>query len=309
VTIAIRLLAPPSPREASRYLATHGRSFWFASALMPEPHRSRVVAVYAYCRYTDDLVDRSGADRAELRRLLDRWLDRSRRAYAGEPTNIPLLRDVMRDMAESRVPFGYVEELIAGMRMDVEGQRYDSLEELRRYCHRVASTVGLWLTELFGVHDPWVLERAARLGTAMQLTNIIRDVGEDWRAGRLYVPRDRMARYGVRASMFDALIDGDAPIPPGYAALMRELCAVADADYRLAAEGIPMLPPFFRPAVAVAARVYAAIHEAVRDNGYDTLRRRAVTSMVRKVALAREALAELGESSASLDAAVAAARE
>jgi phytoene synthase len=90
---------------------------------------------------------------------------------------------------------------------------------------------------------------------------------------------------------------------------MRELCAVADADYRLAAEGIPMLPPFFRPAVAVAARVYGAIHEVVRDNGYDTLRRRAVTTTARKLTLARQALAELGVSTASLDAIAAVARD
>ena len=309
MSATIRPPAPPAPHEASRYLAAHGRSFWFASALIPEPHRSRVVGVYAYCRYTDDLVDRSEADRAELHGMLDRWLDLSRRAYDGEPTGVPLLRDVMRDMAESQVPFTYVRDLIAGMRMDVEGERYDSIDGLRRYCHRVASVVGLWLTELFGVHDPWVLDRAARLGQAMQLTNIIRDVGEDWRHGRLYLPRYRMSGYGVSESTFDALMRGTAPIPSGYAALMRELCAVADADYRLAAEGIPMLPPFFRPAVAVAARVYGAIHEAVRDNGYDTLRRRAVTSTARKLTLAREALAELGESTTSLDAVAAVARE
>jgi len=166
----------------------------------------------------------------------------------------------------------------------------------------------LWLTELFGVHDAWVLERAARLGTAMQLTNIIRDVGEDRRMGRLYLPADWMAVHGVTGSQLDELMAGDAPIPPGYAALMRDLCAAAEADYRIAAEGIPMLPPFFAPAVAVASRVYSAIHEAVRDNGYDTLRRRAVTSTARKLSLARATLKEWGESTASLDEVVAAVR-
>jgi phytoene synthase len=305
----LQTLAPPTPSTASRYLAAHGRSFWLASTLIPEPHRSRVVGVYAYCRYTDDLVDRGGIDRDALHAKLDSWLEQSRSAYEGRPTQVPLLRAVMRDMAESGVPFDYVRQLIDGMRMDVDGRRYESLGELRWYCHHVASVVGLWLTELFGVHEPWVLERAARLGTAMQLTNIIRDVGEDRRLGRLYLPRDWMAVHGVTEAMLDTVLGNDDPIPAGYAALMRDLCAAADADYREAAEGIHMLPPFFRPAVAVAARVYGAIHEAVRDNGYDTLRRRAVTSTARKLALARAALAEFSESTASLDAVAAAARE
>ena len=308
MSFAIRPFAPPTPMEAPGYLAAHGRSFWFATALVPEPHRSRIVGVYAYCRYTDDLVDRGGSDPAELHAKLDAWLEQSWAAYQGRPTNVPLLHNVMRDMAESRVPFTYVRQLIEGMRMDVDGRRYESLAELRLYCHHVASVVGLWLTELFGVHDAWVLERAARLGTAMQLTNIIRDVGEDRRLGRLYLPADWMTVHGVTESMLDDVMSGDAPIPPGYAALMRALCAAAEADYAIAAEGIPMLPSFFRPAVAVAARVYGAIHGAVRDNGYDTLRLRAVTSTTRKLALARAALAECGASMAPLEAAVAAAR-
>jgi len=143
VSATIRPPAPPAPHEASRYLAAHGRSFWFASALIPEPHRSRVVGVYAYCRYTDDLVDRSEADRAELHGMLDRWLDLSRRAYDGEPTGVPLLRDVMRDMAESQVPFTYVRDLIAGMRMDVEGERYAiRVEEESRYIIRTRGAQG-----------------------------------------------------------------------------------------------------------------------------------------------------------------------
>jgi len=308
VSITIPFLTPPTPSEAPKYLATHGRSFWFATALIPEPHRSRIVGVYAYCRYTDDLVDRDESSPAELHAKLDRWLEQSWMAYELGYSSVPLLHNVMRDMAESQVPFTYVRQLIDGMRMDIDGRRYASLAELRGYCHRVASVVGLWLTELFGVHDTWVLDRAARLGTAMQLTNIIRDVGEDRRLGRLYLPADWMAVHGVTEAMLGEVQSSDAPIPAGYAALMRDLCDAAEADYRLAAQGIPMLPAFFRPAVAVAARVYSAIHEAVRDNGYDTLRLRAVTSTTRKLALARSTLREWGESTASLDAVAAAAR-
>jgi phytoene synthase len=261
-----------------------------AATLMPEPHRSRLTGVYVFCRYTDDLVDRGGDDRHALLRRLDEWLSLARRAYDGRRTNVALLDRVMPDMAMSDVPFAYVEELIEGMRMDVLGTRYDSVEDLRYYCHRVASVVGFWLTELFGVHDAWTLQRAGRLGTAMQFTNIIRDVGEDWERGRLYLPRDSMRRHGVTEGMIARLHESDDVIPPGYAALMEELIALADADYRSAAEGIPALPDFFRPAVAVAARVYASIHDVVRENGHDTIRRRAVTSMSRRLMIASETL-------------------
>jgi 15-cis-phytoene synthase len=283
--------APPRPDEWTTYLGAHGRSFSMAAALMPEPHRTRIVGVYAFCRYTDDLVDRGLQDREALLHKLDVWLSLARRAYYGRPAHVALLDRIMPDMAESDVPFAYVEALIEGMRMDVRGTRYDTIEELRDYCHHVASVVGLWLTELFGVHDAWTLQRAARLGTAMQLTNIIRDVGEDWDRGRLYLPRDLMRRHGVTEEMLTRLRRGDARMPASYAALMEEMIGLADADYRYAAEGLPMLPAFFRPAVAVSARVYASIHDAVRENGYDTLRQRAVTSMPRKIAILRATLA------------------
>jgi phytoene synthase len=286
-------LAPPLPDEWPAYLGAHGRSFSMAAALMPEPHRSRIIGVYTFCRYTDDLVDRGTQDREELLHKLDEWLALSRRAYYGQPVNVALLDRIMPDMADSDVPFSYVEALIEGMRMDVRGTRFDSLEELRFYCHRVASVVGLWLTELFGVHDAWTLQRAARLGSAMQLTNIIRDVGEDWDRGRLYLPRDRMRDHGVTEEMISRLRGSNDDIPLEYAALMAELIDLAEEDYSVACEGIPMLPDFFRPAVAVAARVYAAIHDVVRDNGYDTIRRRAVTPTSHKIALAGMALAAL----------------
>ena len=296
---------PPLPHEWPAYLATHGRSFSFASMLIPEPHRSRLIGVYAYCRFTDDLVDNGRRTRAETLARLDWWLDASEAAYRGAAAEHPMLRVVMQDMAQSKVPFDYVSELIRGMRMDLLGERYETLGELRTYCYRVASVVGLWLTELFGVHDQSTLDRAASLGVAMQLTNIVRDVGEDWNAGRLYLPRDVMRRHGLTTAAIDGAYRGARRVPGELAGVLEEIMAVAEAEYREARKGIPALPEFFRPAVAVAARVYAAIHDVVRENGYDTLHRRAVTSTTRKVALARMALRDLGLSAAALDLASA----
>jgi len=294
-------IRPPLPHQWTSYLATHGRSFSFASILIPEPYRARVIAVYAYCRYTDDLVDRGRQTRGQALAQLDYWLDASESAYRGEPTEHEMLRVVMDDMASANVPFAYAADLIRGMRMDVLGHRYRTLDELRVYCYRVASVVGLWLTELFGVHDAPTLARAARLGIAMQLTNIIRDVGEDWARGRLYLPRDLMRECGLTTQQLDESRRGTRPMPPAYVSVVQQLMATADEDYSDAWPGIAALPEFFRPAVAVAARVYAAIHEAVRENDYDTLRLRATTSAARKLTIARATLSELGMQSSDFE--------
>jgi phytoene synthase len=198
-------------------------------------------------------------------------------------------------MARRDVPFTYAQDLIRGMRTDALGARFETLGRLSVYCHDVASVVGLWLTELFGVHDEWTLGRAGGLGVAMQLTNIARDVGEDWDRGRMYLPQSMLRRHGVTEQVIGELRHGDAPVPEGYAALLEELMTVADAGYAEASEAIGNLPAFFRPSVAVASRVYRGIHDAIRANGYDSIRRRAVASDVTRATLARAALAALGE--------------
>ena len=180
--------------------------------------------------------------------------------------------------------------------MDLTNPRYRSLEELRVYSYRVASVVGGWLTELFEVRDPWVLERAFALGHAMQLTNILRDVGEDLRMGRLYLPEDLMARYGVDRALLRAKAENGSPAFSGYRRLIDELMAEAEADYEKALEGIPYLPRFFRAPVAIAANVYRGIHREILRNDYDNLGRRASTSLPRKMLLGVQGLWRLRRS-------------
>ena len=285
---------PPSRRDWEQYLSQHGRSFWMAARLIPPPQRAQVAGVYAWCRYTDDLVDESTCSRADLLRVLDEWEALSRTAYEGHHTGIELLDAVMSEMSRRNVPFQHAKDLIRGMRADAVGARFDTLGQLEGYCHDVASVVGLWLTEFFGVHERWVLSRAGALGVAMQLTNIARDVGEDWDRGRLYLPQTMLDRHGVSDGMIAELRSSDASIPDSYAALLEELMSVADVHYEEAAEAIGELPGFFRSSVAVASRVYRSIHDAIRANGYDTIRQRAVTPDVTRMALARAALASLG---------------
>lgn len=290
---AAGVLRARAPEDAGTavYMAGHSRSFRFASLLLPRAERERTARIYAYCRITDDLVDQppAGCDPAEL---LDGWMDLSRRAYGGEASGIPLLDRVMGEMAGRGVPFRYAELLAEGMRMDLAGRRYPTLGELRGYTYRVASVVGLWLSRSWGVREPSLLERAARMGHAMQMTNILRDVGEDWRRGRLYLPLEALARHGLDEADVGRMARG-APVCDRYRALVEELMRGAEADYAAGLEAVRCLPPPVGRPVAVAAHVYRGIHARLRRHGYDNLTRRAGTGPAAKLRHAVAALAEL----------------
>jgi phytoene synthase len=278
---ALRELASPDA-----YLARHSRSFRFAAALLRGTERDRVARVYAWCRFTDDLVDASSSGAVTTETRLDAWLAASRAAYDGRSCGIELVDRTMGEMAERYIPFTYAAELVAGVRSDLHFAPFRTLDALRVYTRRVAGVVGCWLAELHGVRDPWMIQRAAALGDAMQLTNILRDVGEDCEQGRIYLPLSVLHDHGLTSADVGAMKRGDRPIDAAYRDVVEELMDVASADYRAAREAIPFLPKSFRRAVAVAAAVYEGIQGALRRNGYDNIRLRAVTTTPRKIALA-----------------------
>ena len=294
-TSAVELPALAGLSDPQAYLARHSRSFRFAAMLLPRVERARVARVYAWCRYTDNLVD-DDVSTAIAERRLDQWLAASRKAYQGDDSGVPLVNHVMREMAEREIPFEYAHDLVRAMRSDLHHSPYRDLEALRIYTYRAAGVVGRWLTELHGVRDAWMLERATALGRAMQLTNILRDVGEDLHRGRIYLPVTELSRHGVSVEDISAMSRGVRPIDAGYRELIDDLMTVADHDYELAEEAIPMLPREFRRAAAVASRVYRGIHGAIRRNAYDNVRRRAFTTLPRKALLAAGALISLARS-------------
>ena len=293
-----RLRALPAFRELATpgaYMARHSRSFRFASALLRGVARDRIASVYAWCRFTDDLADGAADDVTGAEARLDAWLACARAAYDGRPCGVPLVDRVMGEMAQLGIPFAYAADLVAGVRGDLRFATYADLAALRVYTYRVAGVVGRWLTELHGVRDPWMLDRAAALGHAMQLTNVLRDVGEDWAQRRLYIPLDRLAAHGLAPEDVGRLQRGERDVDAAWRGLVEELMAVAARDYAAAREAIPCLPAGFRRSVAVAAAVYEGIHGAIRRNGHDNLRRRAVTTTGRKLALAAGALCAGGQ--------------
>lgn len=266
------------------FLAGNSRSFRFAARFLPGEEARRVAEVYAFCRFTDDLVDGAdGVPAVELAARLEEWEHLALLAHAGVTTGIPLLDGPLGRTGRMGVGFGYARSLIDGMRMDLIPGHYANLVELEQYAYRVAGSVGQWLTELAGVHGDWVLARAADLGKAMQLTNILRDVGEDWRRGRLYLPLDMMARHGFAPEALKEASSWGGEPPLAWRSLMEELMTVAERHYRSALHGIPSLPGYFQRPVLVAALVYREIHEALRQNGYDNIGRRAFASPASKL--------------------------
>lgn len=268
--------------ECRAILARGSKSFAVASRLLPPRLRDAVAAYYAFCRVSDDAVDESAdpvAAIAELRRRLDAIVE----GRPGDHAADVALAWVMRAHA---IPRGPLDALLEGYLWDVERRRYDDLSGVRAYAARVAASVGVVMTLLMGRRDAATLHRAAELGIAMQLTNIARDVGEDARAGRLYLPLAWLREEGVDPERFLA----DPQPLVGVRVAVCRLLDHADALYRRAALGIPALPPDCRAAIAAAAAIYGDIGRVIRARNYDTLSSRAVTTRSRKVWLASRAL-------------------
>ncbi len=284
----------PHPEALGRFFEAHSRSFSFAARWFSAEERRLVTHVYAFCRTTDDLVDQHAAQPAgQVERRLVQWLLLTRQAYNGQPSGISWLDDVMTTSARRKVPFRLVGELISGVRMDLGEVDLPSVEALHLYTYRVASVVGIWLCHLFEAREAETLRRAAAMGRAMQMTNIVRDVGEDLRRGRIYLPAALRERYGVTPGELRDMASGARPITAGYKGLLEDLMERAEADYRYAFRGLAGLPSSFARASAVAAEVYRGIHRAVRRNGYDNLRRRAYTRWPEKAAYAARGLYRL----------------
>ncbi|WP_037547706.1 phytoene/squalene synthase family protein [Stappia stellulata] len=270
-------LAAADRIACQKAIRTGSKSFHAASLLLPQRVREPARALYAFCRSTDDLVD-AGACSGRATDLLMQRLDA---IYRGAPQDHLCDRAFARVVTAHRIPRNLPDALIEGFAWDEEGRVYRSLDALAAYAARVASTVGLMMTLIMGVRDRSVLARAADLGIAMQYTNIARDVGEDARNGRVYLPRDWLAEEGLSAAM---LVRDPRP-SPALSRVVARLLAAADAHYARAGAGIGGLPLDCRPAIRSAGLIYRDIGRAIAENGHDSVTRRAVTSRAAKVRL------------------------
>lgn len=271
-------MRPPSREtfdECRAILARGSKSFSAAAKLLPARLRDPVAAYYAFCRVSDDAVDESDAPDRALEELTAR-LDA---IYRGEPGPSPADTALAWVVREHRVPRAPIDALLDGYRWDAEGRRYETLEGVVAYSARVAASVGVVMTLLMGRREPWVLHRAADLGVAMQLTNIARDVGEDARGGRIYLPLEWLREEGIDP---DAWLEAPT-FSPGVGVAVCRLLAHADGIYARAEPGIAALPADTRMSIAAARLIYADIGRVIRARGYDSVSGRAVTTFADKL--------------------------
>lgn len=254
------------------------KTFYMASLFLGPEKRRAIWAIYAFCRTADDIVDRNTLAPERLASIdeLERKLTAAVRGYASEPIFVAY-HEASRNFD---VPLEPALDLLRGLRMDITIRRYPTYESLLDYCYHVASTIGLLVAPVLG-YSSGALEYAVTLGRAMQLTNILRDIGEDARMGRIYLPSEDLARFGYSESnVFEAVIDDS------FVALMQFQIARVRKLYAEAEPGIALLAPESRYTVRLALALYSRILRAIELNRYDVFNKRAYVPFRSKVVTA-----------------------
>ena len=259
--------------------AASGSSFYYSFLFLPPERRQAITALYAFCREVDDVVDEC-ADPQLARTKLAWWRTELAAMYAGKPSH-PVTMALARAAARFDLPQEQLAEIIEGMEMDIGQSRYADFKSLHLYCYRVASVVGLLAAEIFGYGDRRTLKYAHDLGLAFQLTNIIRDVGEDARRGRIYIPADELRQFNVPAA--DIL---QARYSDNFRRLMEFQIERAGKYYE---QAMAQLPPqdrhAQRPGLMMAA-IYRATLGEIRRDGCRVLDRRIALTPLRKLWIA-----------------------
>lgn len=267
-------------RERARLATARGsKSFYFATRFFPREVAEAAYAVYWFCRTTDDMVDEAAAPPD-----LDGWRRRLALALDGCATGDEVLDTFSAAVRRFSIPHRYAFELIDGVEMDLAKSEYASFDELRLYCYRVASTVGLMMMHVIGFEGAPHAEAIA-MGVAMQLTNILRDVGEDLRRGRVYLPLDELERFGVSRADLASGRRTDS-----FRRLMEFQIARARRFYDLGRAGLPFLHPRGRFAVDLASRIYARILNRIEASDCDVFARRAAVSRPEKYWITAQAV-------------------
>jgi phytoene synthase len=263
--------------------AASGSSFYYSFLFLPPERRRAITALYAYCREVDDVVDEC-TDPGVARTKLAWWRDEVARLYAGKPQH-----PVARALADVIQPYGITQEqlltVIDGMAMDLDYNRYPDFDTLKLYCHRVAGVVGLMSARIFGYTDARTLDYAADLGLAFQLTNIIRDIGEDARRNRVYLPLDELARAGLDASK---IVHGNAQQEhsAAFRQLMEQQVVRAQATYDRAFAQLPQQDRKTQIPGIIMAAIYRTLLEEIRADGCRVLTHRTSLTPVRKLWIA-----------------------
>lgn len=269
-----------SQAHCRRVARRAARNFYYAFLPLSREQHDAMCAVYAFARYSDDLADDERPGRAEARReALARWRASLEAALAGRSGENPILPALAQAIERFQIPARYFFELLEGVEMDLDPLRYRTFDDLYHYCYLVASTIGLICLHIFGFRAPEALGYAEKLGVAFQLTNILRDLREDAARGRLYLPEEDLARFGVERNDVEA----------GRLDRLRELLCFeagqAEAYYREAAPLLGLIDRRSRASLWVMTAIYHGILERLRSSGYDVFSRRAGLSGAEKTGI------------------------
>jgi phytoene synthase len=242
-------------------------SFYYSFSLLPKHKREAIHAVYAFCRYTDDIVD-EGSDETKKTVLLRKWRMELGRTLNGE-SSFPILNQLASTARRFNIPVDHFYELIRGVEMDLTKKRYRNFEELREYCYLVASSVGLMCRQIFGYKNETTRDYAINLGVALQLTNILRDVKDDAKRGRIYLPLDDMERFGVTES--DILANR---YTQNFVDLMRFECNRAREYFDLARNALRDEDKHYFFAARIMWSIYAHTLRRIERSNYNVFQQR-----------------------------------
>lgn len=261
---------------------SNAKNFYYAFLVLPKRKRQALCAVYAFMRRCDDIADDAALSVAERRGKLDQWLEAAHRAQQGEPSDDPILMALTDTQRRYSIPAGLLDELALGTAMDVvepvaqqpspsnDGAdkrltvQYHSFEDLKLYCYRVASVVGLVCIHVFGYRDPAAEGLAEQCGLAFQLTNIIRDVKEDAAMGRVYLPEEDLAKFGLTSAELLATAD-----PARFRPLLELEADRARAFYKAGDELISFVSEDSQPALWVLVNIYRKLLDRIAERQYD----------------------------------------
>jgi len=274
------------PADLVARITRRSRSnFFYGFLALPRPRREALYAVYAFCRTVDDIADlgqERGDDPAVLREALARWRHEVARCFtATEDLDEPIARRLQAAVRAYPIPQAALEAIIDGVQSDLERPIYQTAEDLYPYCYRVASAVGLCAIEIFGYTDPRARQYAIDLGVALQLTNIMRDVGADVRAGRVYLPQADLRSFGVTVEDLQQARYGDA-----FVRLMEHQAARARGFYRAAWQNYPSTDARSLVPAEIMGRIYFALLEEIEGRRFRVFDERVTLSTSRKVAVA-----------------------
>jgi phytoene synthase len=251
----------------------HSKTFYMASSLLPEKKRRAARALYAFCRVSDDLVDCGNHD---LMSALELWRNQNLQSLDEHIDEVTLAWADTRK--KFNIPIHYGEQLIQGVSQDLVKNRYNNFEELAEYCYGVACTVGLMSMFIVGFKGEKPFPYAIRLGVALQLTNILRDIGEDWQINRLYLPKDELDAFGISEEDIERGV-----VTEKWRDFMR---FQIERNHRLYSESIPgiaLLNGDGRFAIGAAAELYRAILDEIESNDYDVFHKRASVKKIKKI--------------------------